>query len=357
MKRSALLWLAAAGAVMVTSSARAQSPNDHDHFGQAWFGWNDGLYVSSSNGYGLRGTSWAVGQPGVVGETNAFTGNAAGVEGVSWAPVGAGVYGVGRNPSGSTMGVYGDSIAPNGVGVFGLAESSTGTNRGVSGVTRSPQGIGVYGEAPFPANAGFFNGNTVVAAPGSLSFGSSTRQMLNLWGPDIYGIGVQPAVMYFRTDGASSRNGFAWFKGGRHADSSYDSGGGTVLMTLDQRGLTVNGTFVSSSDAAAKQDVSPVDVQEVLESVSRLPISEWSYREDPDTRHVGPMAQAFRSAFGLGADERHIAMVDADGVALASIQALRQLVAAQQAQIAELQASLSAQSRRIESLALARSER
>jgi len=37
---------------------------------------------------------------------------------------------------------------------------------------------------------------------------------------------------------------------------------------------------------------------------------------------MGPMAEAFHDAFGLGADERHIANVDADGVALAAIRGL-----------------------------------
>ena len=34
------------------------------------------------------------------------------------------------------------------------------------------------------------------------------------------------------------------------------------------------------------------------------------------------MAQDFRAAFGLGMDEKHIATIDEDGVALAAIQAL-----------------------------------
>ncbi|RME90510.1 MAG: hypothetical protein D6766_13150, partial [Verrucomicrobia bacterium] len=36
------------------------------------------------------------------------------------------------------------------------------------------------------------------------------------------------------------------------------------------------------------------------------------------------MAQDFHAAFGLGTDDRHIATVDADGVALAAIQGLNQ---------------------------------
>ncbi len=41
---------------------------------------------------------------------------------------------------------------------------------------------------------------------------------------------------------------------------------------------------------------------------------------------MGPMAQDFHAAFGLGEDERYISSVDADGVALAAIQGLYQLL-------------------------------
>jgi len=39
-------------------------------------------------------------------------------------------------------------------------------------------------------------------------------------------------------------------------------------------------------------------------------------------RHVGPMAQDFYVAFGVGADDKHITSIDEDGVALAAIKAL-----------------------------------
>jgi DNA-binding transcriptional MerR regulator len=38
------------------------------------------------------------------------------------------------------------------------------------------------------------------------------------------------------------------------------------------------------------------------------------------------MAQDFHAAFGLGTDDKHIATVDADGVALAAIQGLNEKV-------------------------------
>jgi len=67
-----------------------------------------------------------------------------------------------------------------------------------------------------------------------------------------------------------------------------------------------------------------VDPRVVLEKVIALPITEWRFKEDPEAQHLGPMAQDFHAAFGLGADDKHIATVDEGGVALAAIQGLNQ---------------------------------
>ncbi|MBK9139971.1 MAG: tail fiber domain-containing protein [Verrucomicrobia bacterium] len=118
-------------------------------------------------------------------------------------------------------------------------------------------------------------------------------------------------------------------------------------MRLSSGGLRVNGTFVSASDRDQKENFSAVSPREVLEKVASLPISEWNYKDDPASRHVGPMAQDFHAAFGVGPDEKHIATVDADGVALAAIQGLNQKVEeqaaalrAREARIARLEAEL-----------------
>ncbi len=49
------------------------------------------------------------------------------------------------------------------------------------------------------------------------------------------------------------------------------------------------------------------------------------------------MAQDFYSTFGVGEDNRHINMVDAFGVALASIQALYEMVQERDARIEALE--------------------
>ncbi len=84
-----------------------------------------------------------------------------------------------------------------------------------------------------------------------------------------------------------------------------------------------SGTWSSLSDREAKTGVVAVEPPLVLAKVLALPIATWSYRtQDASIRHLGPMAQDFRAAFGLGDDEKTIATVDADGVALAAIQGL-----------------------------------
>jgi hypothetical protein len=66
---------------------------------------------------------------------------------------------------------------------------------------------------------------------GNMLFGSTTRQMLNLW-DDNYGIGVQNNTLYQRSDA-----NFAWYRGGTHSNSENDpGGGGTRLMSLDASG-------------------------------------------------------------------------------------------------------------------------
>ena len=94
------------------------------------------------------------------------------------------------------------------------------------------------------------------------------------------------------------------------------------------------------SDRNLKEAFEAVDSRAVLAAVVRLPIERWSYKGET-ARHLGPMAQDFAAAFGLGADDRHIFPLDAAGVALAAIQALHGLVHAQQARLEALERDVS----------------
>jgi hypothetical protein len=99
------------------------------------------------------------------------------------------------------------------------------------------------------------------------------------------------------------------------------------VATISMSGTNGNITCTSltqTSDRNAKQDFAPVCSAQILDKVARLPISQWSYKQDAATRHLGPMAQDFYSLFNVGPDDKHIAVVDEGGVALAAIQGLNQ---------------------------------
>ena len=73
-----------------------------------------------------------------------------------------------------------------------------------------------------------------------------------------------------------------------------------------------------------------------------LPVSRWNWKsQDASQQRIGPTAQDFHAAFGLGGDDdRHITGSDADGVALAAIQGLYEIVQGLEAENASLQQRL-----------------
>jgi hypothetical protein len=105
------------------------------------------------------------------------------------------------------------------------------------------------------------------------------------------------------------------------------------------------------SDRNLKREFAPVDTDDILERLATVPVTTWSYRaEDASIRHLGPMAQDFKDTFGVGASEEFIFQVDADGVALASIQALHRRVGALQDENAALRETVDALQSRMDAL-------
>ncbi len=75
-----------------------------------------------------------------------------------------------------------------------------------------------------------------------------------------------------------------------------------------------------------------------LARLKDLPIGYWTYGwEEPEIRHLGPMAQDFWNAFGLGTTDRKIGLIDGQGVMIASIQALLDRVEQLERQVADLE--------------------
>jgi hypothetical protein len=113
-------------------------------------------------------------------------------------------------------------------------------------------------------------------------------------------------------------------------------------------GLTIGcdllgGTWTCSSDRNVKDNFAPVDGVAVLNTLADLPIETWNFNtQDAGIRHMGPMAQDWYAAFGLGEGNTTISAVDADGVALAAIQGLYSVVQEKETRIAALEAQVAA---------------
>jgi hypothetical protein len=103
-----------------------------------------------------------------------------------------------------------------------------------------------------------------------------------------------------------------------------------------------------------KRNFSAVDGTWLLDRIARLPISTWSYKaQSPTIRHLGPTAQDFARAFGLGESDQRIASIDSEGVALAGVKALdrivrrqQRLIGLQQRELARLEAEVRSLRRR-----------
>jgi hypothetical protein len=84
-----------------------------------------------------------------------------------------------------------------------------------------------------------------------------------------------------------------------------------------------SGVFACSSSRSLKEHFAGVDGEELLARIRGVPVSRWSYiAEGGQVRHLGPFAEDFRAAFGLGTDDRSIGLLDIAGVNFAAVKAL-----------------------------------
>jgi hypothetical protein len=164
-------------------------------------------------------------------------------------------------------------------------------------------------------------------ASGAYSFAAGRRAKANEWGCFVWGDSTHYAdVSCNNTNRTIFRS-----SGGFYIYTKGDLSTGAYLAANSS-------TWSSVSDRNVKENIEAVDTRDVLERLAEVTISTWNYiGEEEGIRHMGPMAEDFYAAFGLGDSDRHISTVDADGVALAAIQGLYQLSQKQAARIEELE--------------------
>jgi hypothetical protein len=106
--------------------------------------------------------------------------------------------------------------------------------------------------------------------------------------------------------------------------------GTMIAMTASPTGAhmavgaaTCDGTdWINASDVNSKENFTPVDGDELLEQIAQLSITLWNYKGNSQAEHIGPTAQDFKAAFGVGANDKSISTIDPAGIALAAIKAL-----------------------------------
>jgi len=137
------------------------------------------------------------------------------------------------------------------------------------------------------------------------------------------------------------------------------TGGVYFVSGINGAGAPTAGVWLSAggsgwgvlSDRSSKTNLAAVNGGQLLEKLAQMPIETWSYKtQDASIRHIGPMAQDFAAAFGVGEDNKHINTVDADGVSLAAIQALYRLSQDKDAQIARLEQQIETLQRRLDGI-------
>jgi hypothetical protein len=152
----------------------------------------------------------------------------------------------------------------------------------------------------------------------------------------VYGEGAVDGVQGFSTSstngagifGSNTAGGYAGYFNGRVKVDG-------ALTVSSCTGCTMQ------SDQHLKTNFSAINPRLVLDRLSAIPIRAWNYKSDePTVRHLGPMAQDFRTAFNLGVDDKHIDMIDANGVTMAAIQGLYQMMQEKDRQIAQLQSQV-----------------
>ena len=162
---------------------------------------------------------------------------------------------------------------------------------------------------------------------------------------------------------AAHRGAFVWgdsVDGDKPSSSDdefnvYASGGARIFSnSAATTGVLLapgGGSWSSVSDREAKENIELVDAEDVLARLASVPIATWNYRsQDDSVRHMGPMAQDFHAAFGLGLGGRTIDTVDPDGVALAAIQGLHARDARFERQLSERDAEIASLKRRVAQL-------
>jgi hypothetical protein len=261
--------------------------------------------------------------------------------------VGAGSVAFGDNSRASGTNSFAANLATTASGTESVALGNNGTASGDRSFAFNGTASGV-GAVAIGSGAQATNDDALALGPSSIAGGLAAVTI----GPSIangnFGVAIglqnsasgQFSVAIGKNARTANRQGSVVLGdgcAGFSSDSVYPTANNQVVMRgcggvkiYTNQGLTSGVELASGgsswsvvSDRNRKENFLAVDGEEILARVRGIPLSTWNYRsQDRSIRHLGPMAQDFAAAFGLGESNLLINSLDLDGVNLAGVQAL-----------------------------------
>jgi hypothetical protein len=278
------------------------------------------------------------GQSGTAGSYNVLIGTYAGMN-----AAGSGNIMIGRS-SGSTNTAGNNNVF---LGYY-AGQNETGSNRLYidNSNTTSPL---IYGE--FDNNLLKFNGDVQVSSTSTVVTGIKflNTTVSNQYIIQMCGSGVTGRVGNFEIWNSQLGTNLITFTPAANVGFGVTS----ISHKIDVAGgaYCTGTTWVNSSDKNLKENYAEVNGKEIVEKLEALPILSWNFKaDDPSIRHIGPVAQDFYAAFGLGNDNTTISTVDPSGLALAAIQELVKENKEQQQIIEEQKNKMSELEKRLEKM-------
>jgi hypothetical protein len=357
------------GQVVAGGGASGSLNRVSGNFGTVSGGWvnSAGTLATVVGGQGNTATGQQSTVGGGANEASGFASTAFGNTNVV-SGTDASALGDSNTASGTAASALGDSNAASGTfaSALGDGNAASGTSASALGDGNTASGtsataVGHHNTASAQGTFASGSGNSAIVA-NSLAMGSGNQTA----GIEAVAIGLNNTAAGGNSValGSNAQSGFnhsfVWSDGTQGSGSTdfSDTGAGQFdalasggfNFQVSAPGATYTGCTISTSggqsctsDRNAKHAFRAISGRSILDALARMPIRSWSYKLDrTGTRHIGPTAQDFMSAFQIGANPRMIGTLDEGGVSLAGEQALYRMVLRQERQIKQLQAEVAA---------------
>jgi hypothetical protein len=315
-----------------------------------------GIFRGSGNLIRSNATSSFIGggQSNIIttNATNAVIGGGFGnVVSNQFGTVGGGVYNLASGNSATVAGGGDNTASGNfdtvGGGYFNKASNNYATVGGGIGNTASGYSATVGG-----GNLNTASGSYTTVGGG---YGNTASDNFSCVPGGIFATASHPGSFVYNGDDSEPTASFGdgTFTVRCEGGARFYTGSGSVGAQLPAEATA----WDTLSDSNSKTDFEPIKPREILSKVAALPVTAWHYKHDRKRLYIGPMAQDFHAAFGLGSGDKTISTLDSDGVMYAAIQGLveelkdrDQQMADRDAKIGELKAKMEAMEERLNSL-------